>query len=251
MEAESVRVQAAPFEGGYRLSGTKRFVAGAAQADAFIVSARAGDRLALYWVPRDAAGTALVLETLADGRSSATLTLADTLVPRAHLVAQGEAASAALGRALDHARVIASAELCGVMSRALEMTLEYLRTRVQFGKPIGSFQAIQHKCANMMVQVESSKSATYYAAWAVANDVAEAPLAAAMAKAYCSDAYRFVAAAHGSVQPSVRPEVSYGTAYSSFCEGAKPSTLTSHLTESDLHLVGLALSLRIASTRDF
>jgi alkylation response protein AidB-like acyl-CoA dehydrogenase len=65
--------------------------------------------------------------------------------------------------------------------------------REQFGRPIGSFQAIQHKCANMLVEVESSKSATYYAAWAVANDVAEAPLAAAMAKAYVSDAYRHTA----------------------------------------------------------
>src|SRR5438128_2117419 len=67
------------------------------------------------------------------------------------------------------------------------------KVREQFGRPIGSFQAIQHKCANMLVEVESSKSATYYAAWAVANDVPEAPLAAAMAKAYCSDAYRHTA----------------------------------------------------------
>jgi len=72
------------------------------------------------------------------------------------------------------------------------MSVEYAKVREQFGKPIGSFQAIQHKCANMMVQVESAKSATYYAAWAVANDVPEAHLAACMAKAYCSDAYRMV-----------------------------------------------------------
>lgn len=190
MEAESVRVQAAPFEGGYRLSGTKRFVAGAAQADAFIVSARAGDRLALYWVPRDAAGTALVLETLADGRSSATLTLADTLVPRAHLVAQGEAASAALGRALDHARVIASAELCGVMSRALEMTLEYLRTRVQFGKPIGSFQALQHRAVDLHVQKEIAAAVLEEALGQLDQDPG-ATMRAAIAsrvKARCADA---------------------------------------------------------------
>jgi alkylation response protein AidB-like acyl-CoA dehydrogenase len=77
---------------------------------------------------------------------------------------------------------------------ALETSVEYAKTRIQFGHPIGSFQAIQHKCANMMVQVESAKSATYYAAWAVANDVPEAHLAACMAKAYCSDAYRFTSA---------------------------------------------------------
>jgi alkylation response protein AidB-like acyl-CoA dehydrogenase len=83
--------------------------------------------------------------------------------------------------------------MCGGAQQVLDMSVAYAKVREQFGKPIGSFQAIQHKCANMMVQVESSKSATYYAAWAVANDVDEAPLASAMAKAYCSDAYRIVA----------------------------------------------------------
>jgi alkylation response protein AidB-like acyl-CoA dehydrogenase len=73
------------------------------------------------------------------------------------------------------------------------MSVDYAKVRVQFDRPIGSFQAIQHKCANMLLLVESAKSATYYAAWAVANDVPEAPLAAAMAKSYTSDAYRIVA----------------------------------------------------------
>ena len=83
--------------------------------------------------------------------------------------------------------------MCGGAQQVLDMSVEYAKVREQFGRPIGSFQAIQHKCADMLVQVESSKSATYYAAWAVAGDVPEAPLAAAMAKAYCSDAYRVVA----------------------------------------------------------
>jgi alkylation response protein AidB-like acyl-CoA dehydrogenase len=96
-------------------------------------------------------------------------------------------------RLADRAKVALCAEMCGGAQRVLDMSVDYAKVREQFGKPIGSFQAIQHKCANMMVQVESSKSATYYAAWAVANDVEEAPLAAAMAKAYCSDAYRMVA----------------------------------------------------------
>src|SRR5262245_16799001 len=79
MEADAVRVEASPFEGGYRLRGTKRFVAGAAQADAFLVSARAAHEAALFWVPRNTAGSALALETLADGRASGTLTLTDAL----------------------------------------------------------------------------------------------------------------------------------------------------------------------------
>ena len=101
---------------------------------------------------------------------------------------------ALLDRLVDRAKVALCAEMCGGAQKVLEMSVEYAKVREQFGKPIGSFQAIQHKCANMMVQVESAKSATYYAAWAVANDVAEAHLAACMAKAYCSDAYRFVSA---------------------------------------------------------
>src|SRR5262245_35393216 len=153
-DAEGVRVAAAPFEGGYRLSGTKRFLAGSAQADAFLVSARGGGSLALYWVPRNATGAALSLETLADGRASGTLTLTDALVPRSHVVAEADAAVAALECGLDHARAIAAAELCGVMDRALEMTLDYLRTRVQFGKPIGSFQALQHRAVDLHVQKE-------------------------------------------------------------------------------------------------
>jgi alkylation response protein AidB-like acyl-CoA dehydrogenase len=98
-----------------------------------------------------------------------------------------------LERVLDLAAVALAAEQVGGAQKCLDMSVEYAKVRVQFGRPIGSFQAIQHKCANMLVEVESSKSITYYAAWAVANDVAEAPLAAAMAKAYTSDAYRHTA----------------------------------------------------------
>jgi len=98
-----------------------------------------------------------------------------------------------LKRVTDRAKVALCAEMCGGAERVLEMSVEYAKVRVQFDRPIGSFQAIQHKCANMLLLVESAKSATYYAAWAVANDVPEAPLAAAMAKSYTSDAYRVVA----------------------------------------------------------
>jgi alkylation response protein AidB-like acyl-CoA dehydrogenase len=83
------------------------------------------------------------------------------------------------------------------------MAVDYAKIRVQFGRPIGSFQAIKHKCADMLVEVESAKSAAYYAAWAAAEDPAELPVAASMAKAYCSDAYFHVAAeniqVHGGI----------------------------------------------------
>ncbi len=190
VDPESVRTQATPFEGGYKITGTKRFIAGAGQADAFLVTARTREGLALLWVPRETAGTVLTQEPLADGRSSGTLVLTDALVPRAQLVAHGEAAGAALGRALDHARAIAAAELCGVMGRALEMTLDYLRTRVQFGKPIGSFQALQHRAVDLHIHKEIA-SAVLEEALAQLDRSPDAATRAAISsrvKARCSDA---------------------------------------------------------------
>ena len=97
-----------------------------------------------------------------------------------------------LERLLDRARAAICAEMCGGAARVLELCVQYARTREQFGRPIGSFQAIQHKCADMLVAVESARSATYAAAWALDAASPEAHLAACMAKAYCSDAYREV-----------------------------------------------------------
>jgi alkylation response protein AidB-like acyl-CoA dehydrogenase len=190
LDPEAACSRATPFEGGFRLSGTKRYIAGAGQADAFLVSARSPEGLALFWVPRDTAGAALALEPLADGRSSGTLALSDALVSRAQLLAQGAAAGAALGRALDHARAIAAAELCGVMGRALEMTLDYLRTRVQFGKPIGSFQALQHRAVDLHIHKEIA-SAVLEEALALLDrqpDAASRGALASRVKARCSDA---------------------------------------------------------------
>ena len=76
----------------------------------------------------------------------------------------------------------------------LDMAVEYAKVRLQFGRPIGSFQAIKHKCADMLVEVESGKSAAYHAAWAAAESPDELPVAASLAKAYCSDAYFHCAA---------------------------------------------------------
>src|SRR4051794_29028116 len=137
-DSSDVATQAVPFEGGLRLSGRKRYVAGAAGADTYIVTARDGATLFVACVDADAAGVSVTLEPLADGRHFGSVQLDNVIVPRERVAAQGEAAASALSRAIDEAAVIASAELYGVMSRALEMAVDYMKTRVQFGRAIGS-----------------------------------------------------------------------------------------------------------------
>lgn len=178
------------FEGGFRLSGVKRYIPGAAQADAFLVSAQADDALVLLWLPREAAGARLELEPLADGRRFGTLELDDVLVPRAQVVAKGGAAQEALARAFDHGAAIVGAELTGVMERALEMTLDYLRTRVQFGRPIGAFQALQHRAVDLHIQQEVAGAVLEEALALLDRGPAAAVRAAAASrvKARCADA---------------------------------------------------------------
>jgi alkylation response protein AidB-like acyl-CoA dehydrogenase len=90
---------------------------------------------------------------------------------------------------LDLAVVALAAEQVGGAQKVLEMAVEYAKMRVQFGRPIGSFQAIKHKCTDMLLEVECAKSAAYYAGWAVAEDNDELPVVASLAKSYCSEAY--------------------------------------------------------------
>jgi alkylation response protein AidB-like acyl-CoA dehydrogenase len=108
-----------------------------------------------------------------------------------------------LQQVVDRAAVALSAEMCGAAQRVLDMTVDYAKLRVAFGKPIGIYQGVKHKCADMLVEIENAKSLTYYAAWAVDEGEADAPLAVSMAKAAASDAGRKVCAAgiqlHGGI----------------------------------------------------
>ena len=190
LDAAAIEARAVPFEGGYRLNGTKRFVAAAAGADAFIVSADTPEGCALLWIGRDTPGIALTLDPLADGRHFGTLTLSEVTVPRDRTVASAAVAHPLLERALDRARVIAGAELYGVMSRALEMSLDYMKTRVQFGKPIGSFQALQHRAVDLYIQQQLASAVLEEVVRALDRDP-EPRTRAALAsrvKARCSDA---------------------------------------------------------------
>ena len=198
-DAEGIQLQAKPDGAGVVLDGTKLFVPDANVADLFVVAGRVPgskgeEGVSLFLVDAKTPGVSVtMLKTMDQTRKLGEVTFKGVKVGAEGLLGAKGTGWTLLQRVADRAKVGLAAEMCGGAQRVLEMSVEYAKVREQFGKPIGSFQAIQHKCANMLVEVESSKSITYYAAWAVANDVAEAPLAAAMAKAYTSDAYRHTA----------------------------------------------------------
>ena len=198
-EAEGIGATATADSGGFLLNGTKLFVADAHVADLVVVAVRSeqskgeeGISLFAVDVPKEGV-TITPLKTMDQTRKLCEVKLEKVRVGPEALIGARGGGFPILKRVTDRAKVALCAEMCGGAERVLEMSVEYAKVRVQFDRPIGSFQAIQHKCANMLLLVESAKSATYYAAWAVANDVPEAPLAAAMAKSYTSDAYRVVA----------------------------------------------------------
>jgi alkylation response protein AidB-like acyl-CoA dehydrogenase len=197
---------------GYVLSGTKLFVPDAHTADVVVVAARTGRPtkndpqagIGLFLVPTDARGVSTtLLPTMDQTRKLCEVTCADVTVGADALLGAAGAGWAPLGRVLDRATVALCAEMCGGAQKVLDMTVEYAKIRQAFGKPIGSYQGVKHKAADMLVDVENSKSITYYAAWAMDEDVPEGPLAVSMAKAYVSDAYRRVAGAgiqlHGGI----------------------------------------------------
>ena len=135
--------------------------------------------------------TRTALSTMDQTRKQAKLEFKDT--PAKLIGTEGQGWSV-LEKVLDLAAVGLAAEQVGGAQKVLEMAVEYAKVRVQFGRPIGSFQAIKHKCADMLLEVESAKSAAYYAGWAAAEDSDELPVVASLAKAYCSDAYFHAAA---------------------------------------------------------
>ena len=129
--------------------------------------------------------------------------LDNVAVPENALLGELHAGWPALARVVDKAAVALSAEMCGAAQRVLDITVDYAKMRTTFGKPIGSYQGVKHKCADMLVEIENAKSLTYYAAWAIDENMPDAAQAAAMAKAAASDAGRKVCAAgiqlHGGI----------------------------------------------------
>jgi len=189
--------------GEWVIDGSKCFVLDGHTADVVLVVARTAGSpgVSLFAVDGSAAGLArTALPTMDQTRKQARLDFA--AVP-ARLIGSAGAAWPVVSRALDLGAVGLAAEQVGGAQRVLDMSVEYAKVRVQFGRPIGSFQAIKHRCADMLLAVESAKSAAYYAAWTAAEDNEELPVMASLAKAYCSEAY-FQAAAeniqiHGGI----------------------------------------------------
>lgn len=181
--------------GGFSLQGEKTHIADGSVADQFLVSARAPDGVALFLVGKNAKGVTVHKESRIDGRSCATVRFENVHVGRdARLGAEGRG-HRLLERVIDAGTAGIAAEMLGAMSAVFEMTLDYLKTRVQFGVPIGSFQALQHRAARLFVEIELARSAVMYAHGVLdgLDPNASASRAVSVAKAKCSDAFMLVA----------------------------------------------------------
>jgi alkylation response protein AidB-like acyl-CoA dehydrogenase len=194
---------------GFVLEGEKLYVNDARAADFLLIAARTGAKrggggVTLFAIDAKRPGIAVTpLKTLDQTRKLGAVAMRAVKAAAADVVGEVHHGWSVLAAAIDRAKVALAAEMMGGAQKVLETTVEYTKVREQFGRPIGSFQAVQHKCANMMVDVEGAKSAVYYAAWAVSNDAPDARTAAAVAKAAASDAYRRTAAdgiqVHGGI----------------------------------------------------
>src|SRR5580693_2466770 len=191
-DPDGITLAASQSDDGWVLNGHKSFVLDGHVAGLVLVVGRTPAGLSLFGVKGDADGlTRTPLATMDQTRKQARLEFADT---PAWLIGTDGGAEPGLSKTLDLAAVALAAEQVGGAQRCLDSSVEYAKTRIQFGRPIGSFQAIKHKCADMLLEVESAKSAAYYAGWAAAEDSDELPVVASLAKSYCSEAYFHAAA---------------------------------------------------------
>ena len=186
-EPDSVQTTAELTDGRWQISGSKRFVIDGHTADFVLVAARANDQLAVFRVAADAEGlTRRLSATMDPTRKLADLTF-DAV--KASPIGRLEGAGSAIERTLDIAAVALANEMVGGAQALLDSAVAYAKMRVQFGRTIGSFQAIKHKCADMLLDVESARSAAYCAAAALAEGDPEAPALASLAKAAASETY--------------------------------------------------------------
>jgi alkylation response protein AidB-like acyl-CoA dehydrogenase len=195
-DAEGVQMLGAERRGdGWSLDGVKLFVPDAGVADYMVVAARtrpAGEEgVSLFLLEGRPAGLSVTpLETMDMTRRWYEVRFDGVELAADALMGAADQGWPALRRALEWGETALCAEMIGGAQRVLDMSVDYAKTRHQFGRPIGVYQAVSHKLADMLLETESARSATYYAAWAIDADAPDRSLAASMAKAYVSDAYR-------------------------------------------------------------
>ena len=191
-DQSGITMQASESEGGYTLDGSKMYVLDGNTAEIILVAAQTTNGVSLFSVNAGAEGlTKTALATMDQTRKQSKIDFSGT---PATLIGEEGKGWDILSTVLDLAAVGLAAEQVGGAQMCLDMAVEYAKVRVQFGRPIGSFQAIKHKCADMLLEVESAKSAAYYAGWCAAEMNDELPSTASLAKAYCSEAYFHAAA---------------------------------------------------------
>jgi alkylation response protein AidB-like acyl-CoA dehydrogenase len=194
-DAEGIGLEARPSGEGWTLNGVKLFVPDAAVADHMVVAARtrgSGETgVTLFLVSGRPKGmTVTGMKTLDMTRRWYEVKFDAVQLGADALMGSPGEGWTALKRALEWSAAALSAEMVGGSQHVLDASVEYAKTRQQFGKPIGIYQAVSHKLADMLMETESARSATYYAAWAVDADAPDRSLAVSMAKAYTSDAFR-------------------------------------------------------------
>lgn len=184
----------------YVLEGAKHYVLDGHTADLLVVAARSArsagrDGVSLFLVPADSSGLKRAwLPTMDQTRRLASVELDGVVVPADALLGPEGRGWALCDRTLDLARIALAAEQVGAAEKTLEMSVEYAKVRHQFGRPIGSFQAIKHNCADMLTMVESARSAAFYASALASQSETDLSEAASMAKSYCSDTFFHCAA---------------------------------------------------------
>jgi alkylation response protein AidB-like acyl-CoA dehydrogenase len=214
---DDVRLIARVDGGDYVLSGEKTYVIDGQTADAVVVVARTGggeDEIVLLTVPADAPGlTRETAHAVDPTRRLANLRFEDVRVPASAVVGDPQLGAALLARTTQLASVALAAESLGAAQHSFDTTLAYVRDRYQFGRPIGSFQAVKHICADLLMAVEAARSASYYAGWAAAEAREELPAVAPLAKAQAAESFWEVARAgiqlHGGIGFTYEHEAHY------------------------------------------
>jgi len=231
-DLKAVKTTATSAKDGFTLNGTKTLVLGAPSATKLIVSAAVSGGFALFVVDAKAPGVTLSEYPLIDGTRAADIEFKNVAVPAAAQLVGADKAFDVLEEAVDRATLAAVAEALGAMEQVLDITSEYLKTRVQFGQPIGKFQALQHRIAEMFVETQETRSILYRGLAGIDSDPKARRAAVSAAKVYVGNAGRFVGGQgiqlHGGI--GVTEEYSVGHYYK------KLVTLEKLYGDTDHHL---------------